>query len=159
AAAQRESEQRQKNQNELLRLRGEIGALRRQLEEAAKTNRAMPAAVVARNTNSPIPQVTVKARFLTIPKDVSAGWYDPTSAGILTSKNLSVALEQLRSRNDVETLAEPSVTTLSGHQVDMRVTESVSVVTNYCLQETNGTSNIVPQTEAVECGTFLDAVP
>ena len=41
----------------------------------------------------------------------------------------------------------------------MRATQIISVVTNFCLQETNGTSSIVPQAGAVECGPILDAVP
>jgi RNA polymerase sigma factor (sigma-70 family) len=159
AAAQRKNEQRQNNPDELLRLRGETGALRRQLDEATKTTRALPAAVVAMNTNSSLPQIVIKARFLTMPKDVSAGWYDSTSAGILTSENFSIALKQLRSRNDVETLAEPEVVTTSGRQAQMRATQIISVVTNVCLQETNGTSSIVPQAGAAECGPILNVVP
>jgi RNA polymerase sigma factor (sigma-70 family) len=159
AAAQRENEQRQNNQDELLRLRGETGGLRRQLDEATKKHGALPAAVVAMNTNSSVPQIHIEARFLTMPKDVSAGWYDSTSARILTSENLSIALNQLRSRNDVETLAEPRMVTLSGRQVQMRATKTISVVTNFCLQETNGTSSIVPQAGAVECGPILEAAP
>ena len=159
AAAQLANNQRQNNQDELLRLRSETGVLRRQLDEAAKKYRALPAAVVAMNTNSPTPQIHIKARFLTMPKDVSAGWYDSTSAGILTSENFSIALKQLRSRNDVETLAEPGVVTTSGQQVQMRATQTISVVTNFCLQETNGTSRIVHQAGAVECGPILNAAP
>ena len=159
AAAQRENEQRQNNQDELLRLRGETGVLRRQLDEATKKNHALPAAVVAMNTNSPTPQVHIQARFLTVPNDVSAGWYDSTSAGILTSENFSTALRQLRSRNDVDNIAEPRVVTLSGRQVQIRATQTISVVTNYWLQEINGTSSIVPQAGPVECGLTLDAVP
>jgi RNA polymerase sigma factor (sigma-70 family) len=159
AAAQRENEQRQNNQDELLRLRGETGVLRRQLDEAAKNNRALPAAVVAMNTNSSMPQLHIKARFLTMPNDVSAGWYDSTSAGILTSENSSIALKQLRSRNDVYTLAEPEVVIISGRQVQLRATQTISVVTNLCLQEADGTSRVVPQAGAVECGPILDAVP
>jgi RNA polymerase sigma factor (sigma-70 family) len=158
AAAQREDEQRQNNQDELLRLRGETGVLRRQLDEAKKT-RALPATVVAMNTNASMPQIHLKARFLTMPKDVSAGWYDSASGGILTSENFSIALEQLRSRNDVELLAEQGVVTLSGRQVQVRTTQMIFVVTNFCLQETNGTSSMVPQAGAVECGPTLDAVP
>ncbi len=109
AAAQRENAQRQNNQAELLRLRGETGALRRQLDEATRTNRALPAEVAARNTNSPTPQVEIDARFLTLPKDVSAGGYDSTRGSILTSDGSSIALKQLRSRKDVEILAEPKV--------------------------------------------------
>ena len=159
AAAQRENEQRQNNQDELLRLRGETGVLRRQLNDAAKNNRALPAAVVAINTSSSTPQLTIEARFLTMPKDASAGWYDSTKPGILTSENFWIALKQLRSRDDVETLAEPKVTTLSGRQVQMRAIHIISVVTNFCLQETNGASSIIPQAGAVECGSILDAVP
>lgn len=159
AAAQREIEQRQNNQDELLRLRSETGALRRQLDEATKKNRALPAAVVARNTNSPPPQITIKARFLTMPKDASAGWYDSTTAGILTDENFRIALKQLQSRNDVEILSESQVTTLSERQFQMQASQTISVVTNYCLQETNGTSSIVPQTGAVECGPILDIMP
>ena len=52
AAAQREIKQRRNNQDELLRLRGETGALRRQLDEASKTNRALP----AEGPTSPVPE-------------------------------------------------------------------------------------------------------
>lgn len=159
AAAQRENEQRQNNQDELLRLRGETGVLRRQLDEATKKNGALPAAVVAMNTNSPMPQIHIKARFLAMPKDVSAGWYDSTSASILTDENFRMALKQLNSRDDVETLAEPEVVTLSGRPVQMRTTQTISVVTNYCLQESNGAYSIAPQAGAVECGAILDAAP
>jgi len=159
AEAQRENEQRQKNQDELLRLRSETGFLRHQLDEAMNTHGALPAAVVAINTNSSMPQLHIKARFLTLPKDVSAGWYDATSAGILTSEKFSDALKQLSSRNDVVTLADTGVVTLSGRQVQMRATKMFSVVTNVYFQETNGTSSIVPQAVDVECGPILDAVP
>ena len=152
AAAQQENEQLRGNENELLRLRRETSLLRRQLDEATGKNRALPTAVVAMNTNPPAPQIHIKARFLTMPKDVSAGWYDSTSAGILTDENFRIALKQLHSRNDVETLAEPEVVSISGRQVQMRATQTISVVTNFCLQETNGTSSIVPQTENVETG-------
>jgi Flp pilus assembly secretin CpaC len=142
-----------------LRLRGETGVLRRQLDEATKSNRVLTAAAVAMNTNSFMPQIHLKARFLTLPNDVSAGWYDSTSGGILTSENFSIALKQLSSRNDVETLADPGVVTISGRQVQIQATQTISVVTNFCLQETNGTSSFVPQAGAVECGPILDAVP
>src|SRR5206468_793947 len=111
------------------------------------------------NTNTTSPQIVNEVIMLTMPQYASAGWYDSTSAGILASENFLIALKQLRSRNDVETLAEPKVTTLSGRQVQMRATHIISVVTNFCFQETNGASSIVPQARAVECGPILDAVP
>ena len=79
--------------------------------------------------------------------------------GILTSENASNVLRQLRSRDGVETLAEPEVTLISGRQVQMRATQTISVVTSFCLQEINGTSITVPQTENVETGPVLDAMP
>ena len=97
--------------------------------------------------------------FLSMPNDVSAGWYDSTSASILTQENCSMVLKQLRSRNDVKTVDPQKVTTLSGRQVQLRATQVISVVTNFCLQETNGISSIVPQAGDVECGPILDAVP
>ena len=157
AAAQLEKEQQQKNQDELLRLRGEIGVLRRRLSEA--DTRAPAAAEVARITNAPVPQVVIQAKFLAVPNDASAGWYDSTTAGILTYENFSTALKQLDLRSDVETLAQSRVVTLSGRQVQVRATQTISVVTNYCLQQTNGASSIVPQAGPVECGPTLDAVP
>ncbi len=111
------------------------------------------------NTNPPAPQIHLKARFLTVPKDMSAGWYDSTSAGILTSENFRIALKQLNSRNDVETLAEPEVVMTSGRQVQMRATQIFSIITNFCLLETNGVSAIVPQSASVETGPTLDATP
>ncbi len=104
--------------DELLKLRGEVGVLRRRLDELAEKNRALPAVVAAMNTNSSIPQIHIKARFLTIPNDMSAGWVGMihTGVGILTDENFSIALKQLRSRNDVETLAEPEFVTTSGRQ-------------------------------------------
>jgi RNA polymerase sigma factor (sigma-70 family) len=162
AALQRENEESQANETELLKLRGETGVLRRQLGELAEKNRILQNENIATsgsNANSPMPQIHIKARFLTIPNDIPAGWYDSTSAGILTDENFRIALKQLRSRNDVETLAEPEVTLTSGHQVQMRATQIISVITNFCLQETNGVSSIFPQTGTVETGPILDAMP
>lgn len=159
AAAQRENEQQQNNRDELLRLRGETAVLRRQLDEATKQHRALPAVVVAMNTNSSVPQIEMEARFMTVPNDVSAGWYDSTSPSVLTSESFLTGLKQLRSRDDVEGLAEQRVVTLSGRQVQIGTTQTISVVTNFCLKETNGTCSIVPQAGPIECGPVLDAVP
>ena len=159
AAAQSENEQRQNNQAELLRLRGETSVLRRQLGEASKKNRMLPAVVAATNTSSLILQPHLQARFLTVPKDLSVGSYDSTSASILTREDFSLALQKLRSRKDVENLAEPSVVTSSGQEVRMQATQTISVSTNFCLQETNGGASVVPRTAPVEWGPVLDVVP
>jgi RNA polymerase sigma factor (sigma-70 family) len=149
--------------NELLKLRGEVGVLRRQLDELAEKNRALQdanTAMLGSNTNPPVPQIHIKARFLTVPKDVLSSLGGATSFnGILTSENASNVLSQLQSRNGVEILGEPEVVTTSGRQTQMRVTQDISVVTNFCLQETNGISSIIPQTESVETGPVFNAMP
>ena len=146
--------------NELLKLRGEVGVFRRQLNEVTEKNFASQNAVKASNTNSLAPQIHLKARFLTMPKDVLAGMGSPASLnGILTSENFSNILQKMEAQNDIETLAEPEVTTTSGRQTQMRVTQVVSVVTNFCLQETNGSSSIVAQVGPVETGPIFDATP
>jgi RNA polymerase sigma factor (sigma-70 family) len=149
--------------NELLKLRGEVGVLHRQFDELAEKNRALQnanTAMLGSNTNPPVPQIHIKARFLTVPKDVLFGLGGATSFnGILTSENASNMLWQLQSRDGVETLAEPEVVLTSGHPVQMRATQTISVVTNFCLQEINGISITVPQTENVETGPVLNAMP
>jgi RNA polymerase sigma factor (sigma-70 family) len=155
--------------NELLKLRGEGGVLRRQLAELAEKNRALQdanaviAAMLGSNTNPPAPQIHIKARFLTVPKNTLVGLGIQTSngrvTGILTSESTSNALSQLRARDGVETLAEPEVVTTSGRQTQMRATQVISVITNFCLQETNGNYSIVPQVGTIERGPVLDVVP
>jgi RNA polymerase sigma factor (sigma-70 family) len=145
--------------NELLKLRGEVGVLRRQLDEFAEKNRE---GMTDANTNPPAPQIHIKSRFLKMPKDVLAdfGMDGPTRfIGVLTSENASHTLQEVELRNGVETLAEPEAVTPSGRQVQMRVTQVSSIITNFCLQETNGISAIVPQIEPVETGAVLDAMP
>jgi RNA polymerase sigma factor (sigma-70 family) len=148
---------------ELLKLRGEVGVLRRQLGELAgknHTSQDVNASMFALDTNSPAPQIHIKAKFLTMPNDVLAGLGGLTSFdGVLTSENASNVLREVESRNGVETLAEPEVMTTSGRQFQMRATQVITIVTNFTLQETNNVSSIVPQTETVETGPVLDAMP
>ena len=143
--------------DELLKLRGEVGVLQRQLGEFAEKNRVMMADA---KTNSPAQQIHIKARFLTMSNDVLAGLGGLTRfTGILTSENASNTLREVESRDGVEILAEPEVVTTSGRQSQMRATQIISVVTNFCFQETNGISSIAPQVASVETGPILDATP
>jgi type II secretory pathway component GspD/PulD (secretin)/beta-lactamase regulating signal transducer with metallopeptidase domain len=81
--------------------------------------------------------------------------------GILTDKNFRVTLHALESRAGAEMLGEPEVTTTSGRQTQMRVTQTVTVVTNFAYQDS--TSNrwgaVVPQMAQIETGPILDVVP
>ena len=149
--------------NELLRLRSEIGVLRSQLDELAGKNRALQNANVTSagpNTSQPTLQIHIKSKFVTMPKDVLAELGGLTSLnGILTSENALNVLREVKSLDGVEILAGPEVVSISGRQIEMRATQVISVVTNYCLQETNGASSIVPQIEPVETGPVLDTMP
>ncbi|HEY4416406.1 MAG TPA: sigma-70 family RNA polymerase sigma factor [Verrucomicrobiae bacterium] len=151
--------------SELLKLRGEVGVLRRQLDAA----RAVPnvdATMADESTNAPVPQVHIKARFIAIPQEasfefklLSAHLDKDAFSGILNGENVSNILQALKTHNASEILAEPEVITTSGHQIQMRTAQTISVVTNLCLQETNGSVSLVPQTETVETGMVFDATP
>jgi type II secretory pathway component GspD/PulD (secretin) len=117
------------------------------------------------------PQIHIKARFYEVPSGTMAGlgnFLNSTNSttnqftGILNATNRKLILRSLESRKDVETLAEPEVTTTSGRQTQMRATQIITVVTNFAFQESltnNGTSSISAQTEPVETGPILDVVP
>ncbi len=149
--------------NELLKLRGEVGVLGRQLGELAEKNHALQAANASMHdskTNSPKPQLHIKSRFIAIPNDVLAGLGGLTRfTGILTGKNAANILQELESHDGVETLAEPEVVTISGRQIQMRATQIINVVTNFAFQESNSISAIVPQTATVETGPVVDVMP
>jgi cell division protein FtsL len=154
---------------ELLKLRGEIGVLRRQFDESTQENRKLQNVKVqmrSLNTNSPEPQLHIKARFIAMPqgaaydlKMVGAQTSIKGFSGILNNDSVSNILHELRSHDDVETLAEPEVVTMSGRQTQMRATDIINVVTKFALQESNNVSSIVPQTEPVETGPILDVIP
>ena len=74
---------------ELMKLRGEVGVLRRQLDEFRRKLQNAGVRVSSLNTNSPALQIHIKARFLTGPKDVLAGFGmdGPTRCiGVLTAQ-------------------------------------------------------------------------
>ena len=120
------------------------------------------------------PQIHIKARFYEVPKGTLLGFQNMAVSsnsaaqvtGILNATNAQTVLRSLQARSGVEVLAEPEVTTTSGRQTQMRVTQVVTVVTNMVFQDsfTNQdgavvTNAIVPQTSKVETGPVLDVVP
>ena len=78
---------------------------------------------------------------------------------ILTRTNFNAMLRALESRGDVESLGEPEVTTLSGRQTQMRVTQMLELVTNLVYREDATNGPIVSQMGKVETGPILDVVP
>ena len=113
------------------------------------------------------PQVHIKARFLEVPKGTFAGLAKMVNisnqsnqlVGILTLENFQTALRNLQARPDVEELAEPEVLMLNGRQAQVRVTQIITVITNFSLQEMGTNTAIIPQTEQTETGPILDTVP
>jgi len=119
------------------------------------------------NTNSFVPQIHIKARFIAMPKgasyDLKLGGVQTSNKGIssriINDESFRNILQGLQSHDDVETLAEPEVVTTSGRQTQMRATLTMSVVTKFVLQESNNMPSIVPQTEPIETGPTLDVIP
>jgi RNA polymerase sigma factor (sigma-70 family) len=157
--------------DELLKLRGEMGVLRRQLGELTEKNHTLQdvnASMFDSRTNSLVPQIHIKARFIAIPKGTSYGLEKIFGgqasekdgfSGILDNKNFQFSLQELQSHDGVETLAEPEAVTTSGRQMQMRATQAINVLTNFTLQESNNTPNLVAQTTTVETGPVLDVIP
>ncbi len=131
------------------------------------------------------PQIHIKARFLEVPMGTVASFgsflnlTNSTTTnqftGILNATNAKMILNTLESRDDVETLAEPEITTTSGRQVEIRATTIITVITNCAFEESlsnsaalpqnnylisnSSSGSIVFQTEKVESGPILNVVP
>ena len=103
------------------------------------------------------PQVHIKARFIEIPK--GSDDFLNSFSGALDDSTARTLLKTIESKPGVETLGEPEVTTTSGRQIQMRATQTISVITKYIYQETNSAGTISPQTEKVETGPIIDVVP
>ncbi len=109
-----------------------------------------------------------------------------TLTGILTDPNFRVALHMLEQRGGFENLAEPEATTTSGRQVQMKATQTTSIITDFQFDNGSSANNvnagngngngngngaggnvinqagvaaIIPNTESVETGPVLDVVP
>jgi beta-lactamase regulating signal transducer with metallopeptidase domain len=111
------------------------------------------------------PQIHIKAWFLEMPKGTSDGVRvlgisnQPDLVGILTLENAAVTLRALQSRQGVDELAEPEVTTTCGRQTEMRSTQIITVVTNFAYQETTTNRAVFPQTAKMEFGPVIDISP
>jgi type II secretory pathway component GspD/PulD (secretin) len=121
-----EAEQREKL--ELLRLRGAVGRLRRELVE----QQALAANVAATNGASVAtqqktePQVNIRARFFT-GTDEALEFIKDDATAIVAASEIRKLLTHLRESGNAELLAEQSVTTLSGRQAQV---QSLEVRTN-----------------------------
>jgi beta-lactamase regulating signal transducer with metallopeptidase domain len=125
-----------------------------------------------KNTNSPPPQIHIKARFLEVPKEtlnsltkMMATINQPVqSAGpvrILSNQNFQTVLQALENRSDVEELAEPEVVTISGRRAIMRATQVITVITNAVYNDAAGTnkSSMTFPSSQIEFGPVFNVVP
>jgi Flp pilus assembly secretin CpaC len=109
-------------------------------------------------------QIHIKARFIQVPEQTLQALQrnaEATSDGTetLTPEQTQIMLRMLEAKPGVEELAEPEVTTLSGRQTEMRATQIITVITNFAYRETSTTTEVFPQTNAVETGPILDTIP
>jgi len=125
---------------------------------------------------TPPPQIHIKVRFLSMPKDVLAtldihtlsNWTnDCTRTGIISPKNARTLLKTLQTQSTVESLAEPEVTTVSGRQTQMRATEEMCSIIVGPRPEalmspgiaSADTTTYYMKTEKVEIGPVIDVIP
>jgi RNA polymerase sigma factor (sigma-70 family) len=128
---------------ELLRLRGEVTRLRQQ-------QKVLPVVTQLKTNNSSSAQLIqfhLKARFVSFPtgslQALGVNWMSGTpKTGLLTEQQFKIIKEALQGASDVETLAEPELTTLNGRQSQMRATQLVSIAG-----------------QPVEVGPTIDVVP
>ena len=110
---------------ELLRLRGEVGRLRRELAAAHATAFHSPATEL---TNAPAEeidskQVNVKARFVTGPKeDLAKLGFPEDSTAILDENQMGQFLKGVKESGSLEITGQEQVTTLSGRQAQISAT-------------------------------------
>jgi RNA polymerase sigma factor (sigma-70 family) len=169
----------EKNNAELLKLRGEVGLLRNKAGDFSKEQRDVQRQLSNSSKSSPgsdtnavaMFQIHLKARFLSLPKGnlaemqsllISQSSGDAGFSGVLSEDhftNLLAWIRESQQRYGAETLGEPEITTLSERQTQMRATQIISVITNLALLETNGSVSIVPELDNVETGPILDAAP
>ncbi len=151
--------------NELLKLRGEVGVLRNQANDLSHDNEMLKKRLTEvsnlRTNLASVPQVHIKSRFITVPKDVYCAdrWPVTDRQDILSHQNFTNILAMLERHAGVEVLAEPEVTTLSDRQTQARATQVNNVITNFALVESGGTNAILPQVGQIETGPIIDLSP
>jgi len=79
--------------------------------------------------------------------------------GILTDLQFRVLLRALESHPHTEILSTPQVTTLSGRQAQIQVSDIKTIVNGITAVVTNGTTNFIYQSQAMPFGPVLDILP
>ena len=131
--------------NELMKLRGEIGQLRYQLNNSPKS----APSETSNLPNAEIMQIHLKARFVSVPADDlraldigGASSAQGGMTGLLAEPQFKVIMEALNEASDVEYMSEPEVVTSNGRQAEVQAMQAVSI---------EGTN--------AEAGTSFDVLP
>ena len=116
-----EAERLKRERLELLKLRGEVGRLRREMAEMNSTRvNVSPTneTVEAESPKDSPQQINVRARFFT-GTDEALEFFQDSSTGIVEPVEMSKLLKHLEESDKVELLASQQVTTLSGRQAQV----------------------------------------
>jgi beta-lactamase regulating signal transducer with metallopeptidase domain len=113
----------------------------------------------------PAPQIHLKVRFIKVSSGTLDGFEkflnttnpaDGNAMGILSGSDEKLARQFLAARG-AETLGEPEITVLSGRRMQMRVMQTITVVTNMMwVPSRKGGGAMVPQTRNAEIGPALE---
>jgi RNA polymerase sigma factor (sigma-70 family) len=132
----------QQGVRDLARLRGEVARLRALPPSTAAAVAAPPAAPPPEIKHDP-PQVTIDAKFVSLPDDAlkSLGiqWTPDSKGGghsLLTAEQLQAVQQVLTNNEEIEVLAAPRVLTESGRQANL------SAITTVALNDTNATEGV-----------------
>ena len=132
---------------ELLRLRGEVGRLRREISE----NRAKISTIATNQVAESVPEkeskqpINIRARFVTGGAEVFAmfGLPSESATGIIEKDQMEKLMEHLLNSDRVELRGEMRITTASGIQAQINSSESVTNG-NHVI-ETGGMLTVLPK--------------
>lgn len=144
---------------ELLRLRGEVGRIRRELAEqqtlAARLAETNSIAVqVAPKID---PQINVRAQFFT-GTDEALEFFPDNSTGVVAPLELGKILKRLKESDKVKMLAEQQVTTLSGRQAQVTTSQARTNLSTGVVTESGHTVDVLPTLREDGGGVVLDLV-
>ena len=125
-------------------------------------------AILVMNTKPP--QVNIKTRWVEIPQELmTPAWLnaasnafflplaDPeTRFNILTEQEMADVRHRIERRDGINLLSEGQVTTLTGRQAQITVSEVKTIVTGF---STNKDASVVPEVQPTPLGPVLDMLP
>ena len=142
------NEQLASQTNELARLRGEAREVLRlraevtQLRRTVVDRKARIPQMTTLETNAPLAspesQINVRAQFVTVPE----GYFGAEATGILTDPQFKTVFKSLQQVEGMANLGAPQVTTLSGRQAKISITEAISLSDG--ITNTGPVLNVIP---------------